>query len=395
MDALEWPAAGRGRPAIIRPCSGDESFFYPPIVHFRVAAKIRAQFHRGGAVMAGIAFPSLVTGAAHISHIERTAEVLRLAGRLEFLGARWIKTLIFPDRDVKTMRRALAALYEQRLIWRVPVPIDAIPGAIRARNGQPPVAKPFVYGLTPEGRTWLAEQGAEESSVLEGMPVRPWDNPDVRPAQLKHDLLVSDWVVSLLDGARRCPLLAGVVAQAEYISYMNEAGQAVQRFDALVMLAFDAALGHQQRRPGWAIPWASGPLRDAGTQRVVRLAGEIDRGTEKLATLLGKAGTYRALTLSGHYERTLGGPALAVVLAPPGRRAGQIAREWIDGWPGGKGVVSNFMKAQHPRYGALWGEYYTMTDTLPRQVSLLDAVGLPLTMWEQLIANWAPGRPSA
>src|SRR6266545_2677446 len=223
---MRWSGLPQG--TVVRPSTGlppaSSPFFVHPSSGSGSSQTSASDSAGGGGVMAGIAFPSLVTVATRIGHVERAPDVLRLAGRLEFLGARWIKTLIFPDRDVKTMRRALAALYEQRLIWRVPVPIDAIPGAIRARNDQPPVAKPFVYGLTPEGRTWLAEQGAEESSVLEGMPVRPWDNPDVRPAQLKHDLLVSDWVVSLLDGARRCPLLAGVVAQAEYISYMNEAG---------------------------------------------------------------------------------------------------------------------------------------------------------------------------
>ena len=48
---------------------------------------------------------------------------------------------------------------------------------------------------------------------------------------------------------------------------------------------------------------------------------------------MAKAITYAQLTGIGHYTATLGGPALPVVIAPPGRRGPQIAHEWRDGWP--------------------------------------------------------------
>lgn len=327
---------------------------------------------------------------------DRWAAVLQLLGRLEFVGTRWVERLLFPDRSRWTAWRTLEILHTEGLVWRTPIDVWKLPGAVRGMEGTPVRQPPYVYGLTVAGRDWLAAQYAEpDPSILETFVVRDYVKPEVKPTQLAHDLLVVDWCVSVIDHARRCPLIGGIRCQLEYISAQDERGQAYQRFDALLALTFDGSLPKQQQRAGWQIPWESRTLPDDASRMTIRFACELDRGTEKLSTLMEKAMMYAQLTRSGHYDATLGGPVLPVVIAPPGRRGAQIAREWADGWPNGVGVVSSFGRAKHPRYGALWGHYYAMASRTDEPIDLLAATGLTLDTWHALTADWTPGTPEA
>jgi hypothetical protein len=202
----------------------------------------------------------------------------------------------------------------------------------------------------------------------------------VRAAQLAHDLMVTTWCASALRGAARSPWLTRARCQVEYVSLTDERGQAIQRFDALLVLTF--APGRQRRgRHAWELPWAEGWEREDADERTIRIAVEADRGTEKLAILLGKAVMYRDLTLSAHYDATLGGPVTPVFICPPGRRAAQIGREWIDGWPGGRGLISSTAAAYDRDLGALWGRYFTMTERPARETILLGDLGIDRTSW--------------
>ena len=337
---------------------------------------------------------ALVDAARHAyAETDRRAAVLRLLGRLEFVGSHWVRKLIFPDAMNRMAAwRALDALHEDRLIWRAPLDPRKLPSAVRRRDALPAQIRPWIYGLTEAGREWLRAEGVErDPAILDTFVVRDHAKPEVKAAQLAHDLLVVDWCASAIDGARRCPLVSGIRCQLEYISAQDERGLAYQRFDALLALTFDVTCSEQQTCPGWQIPWVDRVIADDATTRTLRFAVELDRGTEKLATLMGKAVMYRQLTQAGHYDATLGGPVLPVVVAPPGRRGVQIAREWAHGWPGGLGVVTSFRRAHHAQHGALWGVYYTMTDNPARQVSLLADTGLSLRDWRGLTAHWTPG----
>jgi hypothetical protein len=110
-------------------------------------------------------------------------------------------------------------------------------------------------------------------------------------------------------------------------------------------------------------PWFDGTPRRAD-EIDIRLALEIDRGTESLPVLLGKGATYRDLHAQGTYNQAFGGPVLPVFLAPTPRRVAQIAREWRDIWPQGWGVISTPRSAAFP-HGVLWGDYRTLTEAQP------------------------------
>ena len=319
------------------------------------------------------------------AHVERASAVLRLLGRVEFARAKWVHDLIFPDCNPTTAWRVLRKLHAQRMIWTASAPAARVPGAIGARNNQQPPIAPQVYGLTQQGRDELTALGIEgDRTAVASMPVRPWADPDLKLAQLRHDLLVSDWCCAFLVGARQHPQLHSLYCQVEYISASAENGQTTQRFDALVMLTL--AIRKAQLRPAWSIPWDEGNRVPAGAIQC-RFAAEIDTGSEKLAILLGKAGTYRALTLSGHYAATLGGPVLPVVLVPAGtKRAAQVAREWQDGWPGGAGVIGSFTQAQIEQ-DAIRGRYLRMATTPAQPTFLLEPFGVSRATWDGAIAD--------
>lgn len=319
------------------------------------------------------------------AHVERAGAVLRLLGRVEFARARWVRDLVFPDCNLTTAWRVLRKLHAHRLIWTASAPAARVPGAIGARNRQQPPIMPQVYGLTEEGRDELTALGIEGNrATIASMPVRPWVDPDLKLTQLRHDLLVSDWCCAFLYGARQHPWLHSLQCQVEYISATAENGQTTQRFDALVILTL--ASGSIPPRPAWSIPWEDGTPAGEGAT-VCRFAAEIDTGSEKLAILLGKAGTYRALTLSGHYTATLGGSVLPVVLVPTGtKRAAQVAREWQDGWPGGAGVIGSFTQAQVDQ-DAIRGRYLLMRTNPAQPTFLLEPFGISREMWDDAMVD--------
>ena len=317
-------------------------------------------------------------------HARRHA-LLRLLARLELVPERSLHALLAPSLSRRHYRRILAQLHQERLIWRHPVDASRVPGALGAANGAPPPRRPLLYGLTDAGRAWLAATGAEpDPAVLARAVVRPWQQPELKLAQLAHDLLVVAWCSGALIGLQRIPTLQAVEVVMEYVTATSATGQPLQRVDALVRLQLAPPAGPPPRPAGDppALPWG---WAAPGAPGLLAWALEIDRGTEPLRTLLGKAVMYRDLTVSGHYAATLGCPLLPVVITPTVRRAAQIAREWVAAWPGGRGIVAPFDRLAEPLGGILWGRYKTLGCNPAR-----DA-----TLWEDLGRAPPPGPPRA
>ncbi len=310
----------------------------------------------------------------------RRYELLRLLARLEFVPERHLHALIAPGLSRRHYRRILTQTHADRLIWRHTVDPGRLPGGIGAPNGAPPPRTPMLYGLTEQGRAWLDVNGAEhDPAVLERAIVRDWKKPELKTGQLAHDLLVVEWCSRALIGLQCTPMLQSVEVVMEYVSATSETGQPLQRFDALVLVALAPMAPKQQSAVNPAsLPWAWADRRGPG---LLAWALEIDRGTEPLVTLLGKSVMYRDLTVSGHYEATLGCKPLPVVVTPTVRRAAQIAREWVDGWPGGRGIVAPVDRLADNLGGILWGRYKTMGLNPARDATLWEDMGLTREQW--------------
>lgn len=313
----------------------------------------------------------------------RQRELLRLLARLEFVPARHLHALVAPQLHETTFWRWLQTMHRERLIWRLPVDASRLPGAIGATNRAAPPQAPMLYGLTERGRDWLADQSVEDDAgVLERAITRDWKQPELKTGQLAHDLLVVEWCCRALIALKQSPLLERVEVAMEYVSARNASGQAIQRFDALMLI--QAAVEFRGAHELHALPWG---WADPMAPFQLAWALEIDRGTEKLVTLLGKAVMYRDLTVTGHYAATLGVNPLPVVIAPTVRRAMQIVREWVDGWPGGRGVIAPLDHLSDTRGGVLWGQYRTMGFNPMRMATLWEDIGLSRATWKHIHHN--------
>lgn len=319
---------------------------------------------------------------------ERQIEVLRLLGRIEVAATEWIATLFYLDSSMSTCYRHLTQLFEQGLVWRQRTTMGHIDDTTtEVRNKQQPPSLPFIYGLTPEGKAHLSSLDAEPNEqTLDMLRTRDRRAPKVNESQLKHDLLVAGWCVSVLHEARKTPMLESVVCHAEYVSARDAQGKERQRFDALLILRFNAKRQSYMREP-WQIPWHDGapPPEHSPT---MRFALEVDRGTEQLSRLFDKGLMYKELTEQGSYKQTLGGNPLPVFLVPAGLRSAQIATEWRDAWPNGLGVISTPRASNHAERGALWGKYLTLKDNPAQQVNLFDGIKITFDSWVKMTSQW-------
>jgi len=321
-----------------------------------------------------MSFPSVLT-TPDLS--DQSVAVLRLLGRLEYALTPYIWSLLYAPVGLseKTMYRQLNALYDLGYVWRIKANLNprtrntSRPGervGKEERETKTPLKSPHVWGLTPEGKNflWLQEVEPDEKS-LEGLKTRDRRAPKVPLATLTHDLQAAWWCCGVIREAMNCYLLDSIYVQVEYISLTRgqrgDDGMG-QRIDALVGLRFDPDRDPQKGRhtPG-VIPWYDGFPRTE-RQWWEWFALEVDRGTEALKVLLGKATVYRDMSESDVYRSQLDGDLLPVFLVPARRRAGQIAREWQDAWPTGKGVIATPQQAEHPEHGTLWGEYNLLRD---------------------------------
>ncbi|HEU4323116.1 MAG TPA: replication-relaxation family protein [Roseiflexaceae bacterium] len=290
--------------------------------------------------------------------------LLRALGRLELLTVSQIRAGFFPGMSIQAVHNRLNRLLADDVVCRVPVRFTDITTTKGRAQGSAPAGRlkqPFAYGLTDAGKILLDVLEVERDQAnfhrLRSRDPRG-RKPDART--LAHDLQVSWWCLNVLLEASRNRFCRSVYAQVEFVSERR------QRIDALVTLRMSLI---RPRPPEQivGIPWFDGTAR-ADDEVDIRLALEVDRGTEELRVLLEKGAAYRDLTLDGIYTRLLGGPVLPVFLVPTPRRAAQIATEFRDVWPEGWGVISTPGRAAHLQAGALWGTYLTLMDSTPFQL---------------------------
>lgn len=296
-------------------------------------------------------------------------EVLHALGRLELLRVDQIRTAFFPHMTEAAVRTRMEHLLEDGVVWRTRARFVPIEQASKGKGkGSSPARRkewlqhPYVYGLTHAGKELLktVEVVGDEAnfSRLKSRDVEKEGLPD--PRTLSHDLQVSWWVLNLILEASRNRLCRSIYAQVEFIPEKR------QRIDALVILRLSPSRPRKPEEIG-PIPWFDG-TPCAPDEIDIRLALEVDRGTEELIVLLNKGAAYRELSLNGIYTKVLGGLVLPVFVVQATKsyltlsRVRQIATEYRDIWPRGWGVISTPLGASNPDAGVLWGQYRTLID---------------------------------
>lgn len=290
---------------------------------------------------------------------DRQIALLMMLGRLELMTTPQIKRMLYAEHSISTLRRDLAQLHDDELIWQALAPIESINAKRQPKTAPSPLRKlPHLYGLTTKGKTLLETLEVEaDGRSLDALKARDLRSRRPGAANLSHDLQVSWWCSSLLLELQRNRFCHSVFVQVEFVIHKS------QRIDALVVARFHPTSPRPIDTLG-RMPWFQGvPLRPGESE--IRLALEVDKGTESLPILLEKAVAYRDLTAQGVYNAAFGGPVLPIFIVPTARRASQIATEWRHAWPEGWGVITTAKGASHPTHGTLWGDYRSMRDGKP------------------------------
>jgi hypothetical protein len=295
--------------------------------------------------------------------------LLRFLGRLDMLTLPQIHQGVYPTYSVRGVQQRLEYLLADDLIWRVQTRSVAANHAAEYTRVRKQGA--FAYGLTTQGKELLNTLEVERDALtFERLVSRDpkGRKPDLRT--ISHDLQVSWWCLNVILSAAQNRACRKIYVQTEFYPEKS------QRIDALIILRLSPDNPRPVADVG-PIPFFDGSERKDG-EIDIRLALEVDKGTEELKILLEKAEKYRDLHKLGIYTATLGGPVLPVFLVQTPRRAAQIAKEFQDIWPSGWGVAGTPFSASS-RDSVLWGKYKSLTTSQPFDVLtnlLVDRRGL-------------------
>jgi hypothetical protein len=282
---------------------------------------------------------------------DQEIRLLRLLGRFDLMTVPQIRQAIFPYLTGAAVQRRLENLQRSELLGRVATRTIAANQTGQQRKVRTKGA--YAYWMTPEAKALLESLDVERDPLTVGR-LKYRDargrKPDVRT--MAHDLQVSWWCLNILLTAMYNRYCRKIYIQTEFVSDPR------QRIDALVILRLSPDRPRRDEDIG-LLPFFDGTAR-ARDEIDVRLALEVDKGSEELRVLLAKIAAYRDLTLNGVYNDNLGGPVLPVFLVQTSRRAAQIATEFRDIWPTGWGVVSTPQGANNPTDGVLWGRYKSL-----------------------------------
>jgi hypothetical protein len=277
--------------------------------------------------------------------------LLRVLGRLEMMTVAQIHQLIFPTLTNRGVQRHLDRLLADELVWRAQSRTVAVNHA--AQHEKVPRRGAFVYGLSDDAKALLETLDVEHDPLTRERLVSRdprGRKPDTRT--MSHDIQVSWFCTNVLLAASRNRYCRQLYVQTEFYSEKR------QRIDALIMLRLSPDHPRDASEVG-GIPFFDGTARRPG-EIDIRLALEIDKGSEELKVLLEKIEKYRDLTQLGVYDQTIGGPLLMVFVVQTPRRAGQLARQFKDLWPSGWGVVATPQSANNLKAGVLWGRYKSL-----------------------------------
>lgn len=231
----------------------------------------------------------------------------------------------FHQSPIRRIERHLKPLLDRGLVLR------RTRYAFDTRKGVP-VPSAHAYRLSPEGHALVAndpryptQTGTDEYRVR--LP-----NPDATLVA-EHDLLGSEaisWLVVLARGSG----LSGMFLRRE--QQLDPQSRA-PRVDAVLV----AHIGGPQLVDG-AFAWTKNP--PSSDEQSVVLALEIDRNTEAISVIKGKAHRYQEAfareRTHDYWEAHYGRLPIVIWIAPTMRRLEAIHRVWREAWPAGNWVLA-------------------------------------------------------
>ncbi len=286
---------------------------------------------------------------------ERDIRTLQFLARLDTVTVQQARVAVTPWLTDDAMRDTLNRLVADNLAWTASSRVLAVNQVGQFKQVRRQSA--HVFGLTTDGRELLRTLEVEtDPTTTARFTARDTRarKPDART--MAHDLQVAWWTINAMRSAAENRLVHTMYVQTEFIPHKT------QRIDALLIFRLRLS-APRAPLPLGIFPYFNGvPRRDDEID--IRLALEVDRGTEELSVLLGKCETYRDLHRTNVYNDSIGGPVLPVFIAQTPARGRQIAERFRAIWPSGWGVISTPQSANDPD-GVLWGDYRMMGNGAP------------------------------
>jgi len=261
----------------------------------------------------------------------------------------------FPGSPIRRIERHLQPLVAQGLIERrARYTFDTQRGV--------PVPNAHAYRLSARGHELVAndprypvQTGTDEYRVR--LP-----NPDTTLV-LEHDLLGTEAIAWLVVLARGGGLSGMFLRREQQLDPQSRA----PRIDAVLVLHF----GGPQVADG-AFVWTKNPPVDGEVRWPLAL--EIDRNTEAISVIRGKAVRYQeALSRQrthDYWEERYGRVPVIVWIAPTERRLQAIHRVWMEAWPGGTWALATAETLSQGRCWIYQGEYEALSQALMFNASL-------------------------
>lgn len=176
----------------------------------------------------------------------------------------------------------------------------------------------LVWNLTGSGAE-LIENNTKEPFFLARK---------VRSSLLNHDLMLSELLTCLIERSRH--ILSGIYFQRE--TRLDEERRK-PTCDAILIV---------RRNPEYAtptaVPWLAVP--PAPSEGIKGYAVEIDRDTEPLGIIRGKAESYSAVWIDSTFYQRYGRLPLPLWVVPTVRRQENIMRVWQEAWEPGQWMIT-------------------------------------------------------
>lgn len=263
---------------------------------------------------------------------QETGVLLSLAYLGQLTLAQLARLLLTSERTIqRRLTQDADSLAKRGLIVRV----DR--AGARDENGMP-TRGVAIWRLTDEGHRSIRTHAQYPSNNLGHDVQYPARPAAIRKGRLEHDAMVAETVVCLVEAARaQGSGLSGVFARLELkLNPFHSAPWA----DALVVchITPEQPISHP-------IPWT----RDlpTGGERDWVFMVELDRATEPLATIGGKAREYATMMADKrwrrHWEERFGKRQPRILwVVPDARRCTQVQKVWQEVWPGGQWYITTF-----------------------------------------------------